>query len=110
MSIRDTDPDGHVLSLLLFIVVLEALCCKFCADIPWQDFYADELVINTDSFDECVRKFLAWKDALERKGLKVNAGKTKIMICCTGLDLLQSSGRIQCAVCHTGVGSKNLLQ
>ena len=27
---------------------------------------------------------------MERKGLRVNAGKAKIMICCTGLDLLQA--------------------
>ena len=40
--------------------------------------------------------------------LRVNAGKTKIMICGTGLDLLQSSGEFPCAVCHTGVGSNNI--
>ena len=32
------------------------------------------------------------KEAMEKKGLRVNAGKTKVMICGTGLDLLQSSG------------------
>ena len=42
------------------------------------------------------------------KGLRVNAGKTKIMICGTGLDLLQSSGEFPCAVCHTGVGSNSI--
>ena len=31
------------------------------------------------------------KEAMEKKGLRINAGKTKIMICGTGLDLLQSS-------------------
>ena len=30
---------------------------------------------------------------MEKKGLRVNAGKTKIMMCGTGLDLLQSSGK-----------------
>ena len=35
----------------------------------------------------------------------MNAGKTTIMICATGLDLLQRSGNFQCAICHTGVGS-----
>ena len=29
---------------------------------------------------------------MEEKGLRVKAGKTKIMICGTGLDLLQGSG------------------
>ena len=39
---------------------------------------------------------MTWKEAMEKKGLKVNAGKTKIMICGAGLDLLQrTSCRIQ---------------
>ena len=45
---------------------------------------------------------------MEEKGLTVNAGKTKIMICGTGLDLLQSSGEFPCAVCRTGVGSNSI--
>ena len=35
----------------------------------------------------------------------MNAGKTTIMICATGLDLLQRSGNFPCAICRTGVGS-----
>ena len=35
----------------------------------------------------------------------VNAGKTKIMICGTGLDPLQSSGEFPYAVCRTEVGN-----
>ena len=45
---------------------------------------------------------------MEKKGLRVNAGKTKIMICGTGMDLLQSSGEFPCAVCRTGVGSNSI--
>ena len=45
---------------------------------------------------------------MEEKGLRVNAQKTKIMICGTGLDLLQSSGEFPCAVCRTGVGSNSI--
>ena len=40
--------------------------------------------------------------------MRVNAGKTKIIICGTGLDLLQSSGEFPCAVCRTGVGSNSI--
>ena len=43
-----------------------------------------------------------------RRKDRVNAGKTKIMICGTGLDLLQSSGEFPCAVCRTGVGSNSI--
>ena len=83
---------GSVLSPLLFIIVLEALSREFCSGVPWEDFYADELVIIAESLKECVRRLLTWKEAMEKKGLRVNAGKTKVMICGTGLDLLQSSG------------------
>ena len=37
------------------------------------------------------------------KGLIVNAGKTKIMICGTGLDLLKSSGEFSFAVCRNSI-------
>ena len=70
--------------------------------------YADDLVIIAESLEECVRKLLTWKEAMEKKGLRVNAGKTKIMICGTGLDLLQSSGEFPCTVCCTGVGSNSI--
>ena len=55
--------------------------------------------------EEYVRRLLTWKEAMEEKGLRVNAGKMKIMICGTGLDLLQSSGEFPYAICCTGVGS-----
>ena len=72
------------------------------------DVYADDLVIIADSLEECVRRLLIWKEAVEKEGLMVNAGKTKVMICGTGLDLLQSSGEYPCAVCRTGVGNNSI--
>ena len=96
---------GSVLSPLLFIIVLEALSREFRCGVPWEDpwedLYADDLVIIAESLEECVRRLLTWKEAMEEKGLRVNAGKTKIMICGTGLDLLQSSGEFPCAVCRS---------
>ena len=83
---------GSVLSPLLFIIVLEALSWECCSGVPWEDLYANDLVIIAESLEECVRMLLTWKEAMEKKGLRVNAGKTKIMICGTGLDLRQSSG------------------
>ena len=80
---------GSVLSPLLFIIVLKALSREFRSGVPWEDLYADDLVIITESLEECVRRLLTWKEAMEKKGLRVNAGKTKIMICGTGLDLLE---------------------
>ena len=91
---------GSVLSPLLFIIVLEALSREFRSGVPWEDLYADDLVIIAESLEECVRRLLTWKEAMEKKGLRVNAEKTKIMICGTGLDLLQSLCEFPCAVCR----------
>ena len=99
---------GSVLRSLLFIIVLEALSREFRASVSWEDLYADDLVIIADSLEECVRRLLIWKETMEKKGLRVNAGKTKVMICGTGLDLLQSSGEYPCAVCCTGVGNNSI--
>ena len=99
---------GSVLSPLLFIIVLEALSCEFRCGVPWEDLYADNLVIIAESLEECGRRLLTWKEAMEEKGLRVNAGTTKLMICGTGLDLLHSSGEFLCAVCRTGVGSNSI--
>ena len=79
-----------VLSPLLFNMVLKALS---------EDLYADDLVINADSLEECVRRLLVWQEAMEQKGLHINIGKTQIMVFRTGLDKLESSGRFPCGVC-----------
>ena len=47
-------------------------------------------------------------ECMEKKGLRVNARKTKIMNCGTDLDLLQNSGKVPCAVCCTGVGRNSV--
>ena len=99
---------GSLLSLLLFIIVLEALSHKFCSGVPWEDLYTNDLVIIAESLEECVRRLLTWKEAMEEKGLRVNAGKTKIIVCGMGLDLLQSSGKFLCTICCTGVGSNSI--
>ena len=51
---------------------------------------------------------MLWKEAMEKKGPRVNVGKTKVMICGTSLDLLQSSGEYPCTVCRIGVGNNSI--
>ena len=67
---------GSELSPLLFIIMLEASSREFQAGVPWENLYADDLVIISDSLEECVRRLLIWKEAMEKKELRVNAGKT----------------------------------
>ena len=59
---------GSILSPLLFIIVLEALSREFRSGVPWEDLYADDLVIITEWLEECVRRLLTWKESMEKKG------------------------------------------
>ena len=99
---------GSVLSPLLFIIVLEALSCEFRAGGPCEDMYAEDIVTIADSMEDCVTSLLTWKEGMEKKGLRANAGKTKIMICVIGVDLLQGYDAFPCAICRTGVGSNSI--
>ena len=94
---------GSVLSPLLFIIVLEALSKDFRVGVPWELFFADDLMIIATSLEECVERVKAWKEGLESKGLHVNMTKTKFMA--SGL---QDSGKFPCAVCRTGVGRSSI--
>ena len=77
---------------------------EFHSGVPWKDLCADDLVIIADYR----WRLLSWKEAMEEKELTINAGKTKIMICSMGLDLLQSSDGFPCPVCRTVVGRSSI--
>ena len=42
--------------------------------------YADDLVMMSETIEGHGNKFLNWKEAFESKGMKVNLGKTKVMV------------------------------
>ena len=96
---------GSVLSPLLFIIVLEALSSEFRTGCPWELLYADVLMISAESMEELLIKLKTWNSELEKKGLRVNIGKTEIMVSGMDLDLLKKSGKDPCGVCQKGVGS-----
>ena len=100
---------GSVLSPLLFITVLEALSREFCTGCPWELLYADDLMISAKSMEELLVKVQTWKTEMEKKGLRVNIGKTKIMESGINLDVMKKSGKYPCGVCQSGVGSSNAI-
>ena len=101
---------GSVLSPLLFIIVLEALSREFRTGRPWELLYADDLMISAGSMEELLVKVKTWKTEMEKKGLRVNMGKTKIMESGINLDVLKKSGKYPCGVCLTGVERTNAIQ
>ena len=54
-------------------------------------------------------KLRTWRLEMEIKGLRVNMGKTKLMVSGSNLDVLKKSGKYLCGVCQAGVG-RNAVQ
>ena len=100
---------GSVFSPLLFIIVLEALSREFHTGCPWELLYTNDLMISAESMEELLVKVQTWKTEMEKKGLCVNMGKTKIMESGINLDVLKKSGKYPCGVCQSGVGSSNAI-
>ena len=114
-TIGDPFPDkvgvhqGSVLSPLLFIIVLEALPREYRTGFPWELLYADDLVLMADSIEELEILFERWKSGMEQKGLRVNSGKTKVMISKHKRNPQNKTGKFPCSVCLKGVGRNSIL-
>jgi hypothetical protein len=50
--------------------VFEALSQEFRAGVPWEELYADDLVIISESLEECIERLQIWQNAREKKGLE----------------------------------------
>ena len=99
---------GSALSPLLFILVMQEATKDCGGEDIWELLYADDLVLTAESREEVELKFLNWKHAIEIRGMKVNIGKTKMMV--TGKkDEVVRSGRYPCGVCDRGVGQSSIL-
>ena len=70
--------------------------------------YADDLVISAETEEGLKMKLNKWKTEMEAKGLRVNMGKTKIMVSGVNLQTLKDSGEYPCSVCRKGVGSNSI--
>ena len=88
---------GSALSPLLFILVMEEATRECRKGDPWELLYADDLVLTADSKREVIDMFNNWRGALERRGLKVNISKTKLMVTGKRGEILRT-GRYPCAV------------
>ena len=99
---------GSVLSPLLFIIVLEALSREFRVGVPWEMLYADDLVIVARTLEELDERYSTWKNSMESKGLRINQGKTKVMISGTSSGPIFSSGKYPCGVCCKGVANNSI--
>ena len=96
-------------------LIINKLSWKLChassvlvRGVPWELLYADDLVVMTDSLEDCIARLKVWKEGMERKGLRVDMKKTEFMVSGPGLDLLRDSEALPCAVCRSGVGVNSI--
>ena len=71
---------GSRLSPLQCIVVLDVFSEEFRCGLPCELLFADDLAVVTDTEEEMQRRLLGWQVGMERRGLKVNTGKTEVMV------------------------------
>jgi hypothetical protein len=66
-------------------------------------------LLIAESEEELLEKIRHWKDGMESKGLRVNMGKTKVMLCRRSTGRVEDSGKFPCSVCGKGVGLGSIL-
>ena len=98
---------GSVLSPLLFIIVMDVLSREASEGLPWEVLFADDMALMAESEQGLMLKLRAWRTAMERKGLKVNAGKSKVMVSAIDAGEMEETGEYPCGVCCKGVGANS---
>ena len=88
---------GSVLSPLLFAVVMDVVFSETRSGLPSELLYANDLVLMALTIEQ-LRRVAEWRDSLLDKGLKVNAGKSQVMVGTSGGKMIVKSGKWPCGV------------
>jgi len=100
---------GSVLSPLLFAIVMDVVTKEARKGVLHEILYANDLLLMSESMDDLQRKFGLLKAALENKELKVNLGKTKLMV--SGTEGKTSRGKIDpYGICGWRVMANSILR
>ena len=82
---------------------MAALSREFREGLPMELLYAEDLVLIAET-KLLLLKVRKWKEGMEKKGLRVNAGKTKITSCKVSMGQAEDSREHPCGVCRKGIG------
>ena len=74
----------------------------------WELLYTDDLVLTADTEEAAGNRFNEWKTLLEKRGMKVNLEKTKVMALGRSPSEKKGSGQYPCSICSKGVGSNSI--
>jgi len=83
---------------------MEAISREFRVALPWKLLYADDLAVIAESEEDPIKRLNVWKENVERKSMRVNMNKTKVMISGKCQKARQKVVKRPCGVCSKGVG------
>ena len=99
---------GSVLSPLLFAIVVDVVTENAREGLMKEILYADDLVLMSETMEGLKERFQKWRSTLESKGLKVNLGKTKVIVSGSEGEVIQS--KIDpCGICGKRVKANSVL-
>ena len=84
---------GSVLSPLLFAAGMDVVSSEARSGLPSELLYADDRVIMAPTMEQLGRRVADWSASLLGKELKVNAGKSKVMVGSSGGKMIVNSGK-----------------
>ena len=99
---------GSAPSPLLFNLVMEETTKSRRKGCPWKPLYADDLALMAESREEVLSMFTKWREALEKRGLKVNVVKTKLLLSGKDNEVAETAS-YPCGVCRIEVGRSSIL-
>ena len=98
---------GSVLSPLLLTAVMHVVSSEARSSLPSELLYADNIVLKATTMEQLGRRVTEWRACLLDKGLKVNAGKSKVMVGSSGGEMIVNS-EWPCGVCGKGVQANSV--
>ena len=70
---------GSALSPFLFAIIIDRLTEDIMKDAPWDMLFADDIFLSGQNHRELEENLEIWRNALERRGLKVSRSKTEYL-------------------------------
>ena len=70
---------GSALSPFLFAIVMDKLTEEIQTESPWDMMFADDIVLCREDRRQLQEVLEVWRNALEKRGLKVSRSKTEYM-------------------------------
>ena len=71
---------GSALSPFLFAIIIDRLTEDIRKDAPWDMLFADDIVLSRQNHGELEEDLDIWRNALERRSLKVSRSKTEYLM------------------------------